>query len=398
MIMKLLRCLMATSLLVVAAIAAHAQFFTIQSDNDTSVLSRDPYTGELALHKDTAMAVQASAKETRFSFAERSQPSHCDTKLPQKEPTEMSGQENASKSRENNFENGTQNSSKKAVLPAICVTDSQLLSIIKKRLNACMPISSIYTTSGYGYRKDPFKHCIRFHDGIDLRCREEVVYNMLPGKVERTGYDAKGYGNFIITVHGNLQFLYGHLSKIHVKQGDKIEAGSIIAVSGSSGKSTTEHLHLRMKKLTDKGWQSVDPHPFIMSLNEYINGLNEKFRMIIGEKQPQSENKELSIANLYDALIRHGIKFPKIVLAQAILESGWKLDSPLARSHNNLFGLRKKTGFHRFAHWEESVKGYKRMIQYKYKDGQNYILFLKNLGYASDPLYYNKVKRIAGQL
>lgn len=390
---------MATSLLVVAAITAHAQFFTIQSDNDTSVLSRDPYAGELALHKDTAMAVQVSAKETRFSFAERSQPSNCDTKLPQKETTKMSVQENVSKIRENNFENDTRNGSKKAVLPAICMTDSLLLSIIKRRLNVCMPISSIYTTSGYGYRKDPFKHCIRFHDGIDLRCREEVVYNMLPGKVERTGYDANGYGNYIITVHGNLQFLYGHLSKIHVRQGETIEAGSIIATSGNSGKRTTgPHLHLRLRRYENGAWKSVDPHPFIMSLNEYINELNEKFRQIIGEKQPQRESKELTIANLYDALIRHGIKFPKIVLAQAILESGWKLDSLLARSHNNLFGLRNRKGFHAFDGWEESVKAYKRMIQYKYKEGQSYIHFLRKLGYATDPLYYNKVEKIAKQL
>lgn len=377
MIMKLLRCLMATSLLVVAAITAHAQFFTIQSDNDTSTLSRDPYAGENAPQKE----------------------SFDDTKLAQKEPAPKPVQEKASKKSEKNFEHGTQKGSKMAVLPAISMTDSLLLSIIKKRLNVCMPISSIYTTSGYGYRKDPFRHCIRFHDGIDLRCREEVVYNTLPGKVERTGYDANGYGNYIITVHGNLQFLYGHLSKIHVRQGETIEAGTIIATSGNSGKRTTgPHLHLRLRRYENGAWKSVDPHPFIMSLNEYINELNEKFRLVIGEKQPQRESKELTIANLYDALIRHGIKFPKIVLAQAILESGWNLDSPLAKSHNNLFGLRKGKGYHKFAGWEESVKGYKRMIQYKYKDGQNYILYLKNLGYASDPLYYNKVKRIADKL
>lgn len=377
MFMKLLRCLMATSLLVVAAIAAHAQFFTIQSDNDISILSRDPYAGENAPQKE----------------------SFDDTKLAQKEPATKPVQEKASKKSEKNYVDGTRKGSKMAVLPAICMTDSLLLSIIKKRLNVCMPISSIYTTSGYGYRKDPFKHCIRFHDGIDLRCREEVVYNMLSGKVERTGYDANGYGNYIITVHGNLQFLYGHLSKIHVRQGEMIEAGTIIATSGNSGKRTTgPHLHLRLRRYENGAWKSVDPHPFIMSLNEYINELNEKFRQIIGETKQQRENKELTIANLYDALIRHGIKFPKIVLAQAILESGWGLDSPLAKSHNNLFGLRKKTGYHRFADWEESVKGYKRMIQYKYKEGQNYILFLKKLGYASDPLYYNKVKRIADRL
>lgn len=378
MIMKLLRCLMATSLLVVAAIAAHAQFFTIQSDNDTSNLSRDPYASEFASPKD----------------------SFNDTKLAQKQPARKSVQEKPSKKSRKNFGCNLQNSTKMAVLPSICMTDSLLLNIIKKRLSVCMPISSIYTTSGYGYRKDPFKHCIRFHDGIDLRCREEVVYNMLPGMVERTGYDAEGYGNYIVIVHGNLQFLYGHLSKIHVRQGEMIDAGAIIATSGSSGKRTTgPHLHLRLRRYANGTWKSVDPHPFIMSLNSYINELNESFRLIVGEKpRQQYENTELTIANLYDALVRHSVRFPKIVLAQAILESGWKLNSPLAKSHNNLFGLRKGNGYHRFSHWEESVRAYKRMIQYKHKAGQNYIQFLRDLGYATDPLYYNKVRRIAGQL
>lgn len=377
--MKHLRRLIATSLMAVAAITAHAQFFTIQSDNDTSFLSRDPY-----------LFVKTADKDSLNS----------DAKLAQNPSASDTAQAKSRKKRQESFNGNTRNSSKSAVLHTICMTDSLLLTIIKKRLNVCMPLSSIYLTSDYGYRRDPFKHCISFHDGIDLRCREEVVYNMLPGKVEKVGYDGQGYGNYIIINHGKLQFLYGHLNKILIKEGAYIDAGTAIAISGQSGQRVTgPHLHIRMSRLTKDGWKSVAPNQFITYINEYINELNAQLYDIIGDKEHKAtdNNSQLSIPNLYDALKRHKIKFPKIVLAQAILESGWNLNSDLARNNNNLFGLRHANGYHSFTHWEKSVLAYKNMVQYKYKGG-DYLRFLKVLGYASDPAYINKVKQIASRL
>lgn len=100
---------------------------------------------------------------------------------------------------------------------------------------------------------------------------------------------------------------------------------------------------------------------------------------------------ELTIPNLYAEIKRNGILYPKVVLAQAILETGW-FRSSLCRNRNNLFGLTNPhTGkYYEFGHWTESVRAYLTKVQYKYKGG-NYLLWLKDIGYAEDPGYVRAV-------
>ena len=92
----------------------------------------------------------------------------------------------------------------------------------------------------------------------------------------------------------------------------------------------------------------------------------------------------LTIQNLIAEIEKNGIKYPKIVLAQAILETGW-FKSP-------------RTGkYYEFNHWTESVKAYYTKVQYRYKGG-NYLLWLKKIGYAEDPGYIRAVIRVLRQL
>lgn len=107
---------------------------------------------------------------------------------------------------------------------------------------------------------------------------------------------------------------------------------------------------------------------------------------------------ELTIPNLYQEIIRNGIQHPKVVLAQAILETGW-FTSPLCRSRHNLFGLTnpKTRKYYEFNHWTESVRAYYTKVQYKYKGG-NYLLWLRDIGYAEDPRYVISVIRIMERL
>lgn len=111
-------------------------------------------------------------------------------------------------------------------------------------------------------------------------------------------------------------------------------------------------------------------------------------------KPKQSHLPELTIPNLYQEIIRNGIQHPRIVLAQAILETGW-FRSPLCRNRHNLFGLTNpKTGkYYEFNHWTESVRAYYTKVQYKYKGG-NYLLWLRNIGYAEDPRYIREVIKV----
>ena len=107
---------------------------------------------------------------------------------------------------------------------------------------------------------------------------------------------------------------------------------------------------------------------------------------------------ELTISNLYREIVRNGILYPEIVLAQAILETGW-FRSSLCRDRNNLFGLTNpRTGkYFEFGHWTESVRAYYTKVQYKYKGG-NYLLWLRKIGYAEDPNYVRSVIKVLKML
>lgn len=111
-------------------------------------------------------------------------------------------------------------------------------------------------------------------------------------------------------------------------------------------------------------------------------------------KSKQSHLPELTIPNLYQEIIRNGIQHPRIVLAQAILETGW-FRSPLCRNRHNLFGLTNpKTGkYYEFNHWTESVRAYYTKVQYKYKGGK-YLQWLRDIGYAEDPRYVREVIKV----
>lgn len=113
----------------------------------------------------------------------------------------------------------------------------------------------------------------------------------------------------------------------------------------------------------------------------------------------------LTIPNLYQEIIRNGIKHPKIVLAQAILETGW-FRSPLCRNRHNLFGLTNpKTGkYYEFKHWTESVRAYYTNVQYRYgqknqinTSDADYLKWLHDIGYAEEPRYIQAVVQVMKQ-
>jgi flagellum-specific peptidoglycan hydrolase FlgJ len=102
----------------------------------------------------------------------------------------------------------------------------------------------------------------------------------------------------------------------------------------------------------------------------------------------------VNVELLQQACDYYGIKHSDVVVSQAILETG-HFKSDLCVEDNNLFGLYNSytKKFYTFSHWTESVKAYKDLVQYRYKDG-NYYEWLINIGYAEDTLYIPKVKDI----
>ena len=381
-----------------------AQFYTAEKVGpaaDTLSISTDPYVRDV-LH-ETKPKPKAETETKKKSVFGLPLPSFLTAKLGNKLPTSNNAQGKVQEKSEKSFDKSSKKVVKQPVLPFLSTSDSLLLTVLEKRLTICMPLDYLNVTSPYGYRQDPFTKCRTFHDGIDLRFGNGVVYSMLPGKVAAVHHGNTGYGNYVILDHGTMRCLYGHLGEIYAKEGTMVQAGAVVGVVGSSGRSTGPHLHIQLQRLTaNNSWTSVDPMPFIEQLNRQVQDFNKRLAEISGKDSPiynnvESATKELNIENLYAALKRHGIKYPKIVLAQAILETG-AFRSRVCRENNNLFGLRHSKGYYAFEHWEESVIAYRDKVQYKHRDNENYYSFLRRIGYSTSKDYVRRVREIVNQL
>ena len=102
----------------------------------------------------------------------------------------------------------------------------------------CSPIGSGWerrVTSEFGNRVDPITGKRKGHTGMDLAVPTGTpIRAALPGTVTVSKYNAGGYGYYVMIDHGNgLATLYGHCSKLLAKVGQTVEAGDIIALSGS---------------------------------------------------------------------------------------------------------------------------------------------------------------------
>ena len=105
-----------------------------------------------------------------------------------------------------------------------------------------------WISSPFGYRRDPFTGRRRFHEGIDISNRAGTpVIAPADGIVVFTGREG-GYGNLIVISHGyGISTRYGHLKKIFVKPGQKVQRGDIIGEIGNTGRSTGPHLHYEVR-------------------------------------------------------------------------------------------------------------------------------------------------------
>lgn len=109
------------------------------------------------------------------------------------------------------------------------------------------PLKSIKVTSPYGYRRDPITGKQSWHNGLDLRAKNEPTYAMMDGIVEKVGYDNLS-GYYVTLRHGNYHVCYCHLSSIIVRKGEYVYPGIIVGVTGNTGRSTGSHLHITCKK------------------------------------------------------------------------------------------------------------------------------------------------------
>lgn len=114
--------------------------------------------------------------------------------------------------------------------------------------------------------------------------------------------------------------------------------------------------------------------------------------MILGTVMGQSTKD-----NIESLLTKHDVQYPKIVLAQAILESGWFKCTDCSWKYNNPFGFFWKGEYKKFKDLNHAVVYYKTWQDKWYKKG-DYYSFLVKIGYAEDPQYIHKLKQIVKRL
>lgn len=121
--------------------------------------------------------------------------------------------------------------------------------------------------SAFGRRFHPIYHVWKMHTGIDLTAPTGTpVYAAGDGVVFRADV-AGGYGNHVRINHGyGYVTLYGHLSKILVRAGQKVKRGDLIGLVGSTGTSTSPHLHYEVRVNGD----------FVNPINFYYNDMTEE--------------------------------------------------------------------------------------------------------------------------
>lgn len=120
--------------------------------------------------------------------------------------------------------------------------------------------------SPFGYRFHPILHIYRMHAGVDLSAPEGTpIHASGQGTVFTAGVQS-GYGNVVKIDHGfGYTTVYGHMSRIAVKEGQKVNRGDIIGYVGSTGLSTSPHCHYEVR-INNK---PVDP------VNYYKSGMTE---------------------------------------------------------------------------------------------------------------------------
>lgn len=108
-------------------------------------------------------------------------------------------------------------------------------------------------TSNFGYRWHPIHKVRKYHSGMDIGAPNRSRIKAADGgEVIFAGWRG-GYGKAIMINHGNkngksIVTLYGHLSAIHVRKGQRVSKGQVIGLEGSTGYSTGPHLHFEVRE------------------------------------------------------------------------------------------------------------------------------------------------------
>ena len=153
------------------------------------------------------------------------------------------------------------------------VADQQAKTQMPASQGYSFPVSGDILVMSDGYGISPTSYRNHAHNGIDLKARyQDVMATENQGRVVKVGSD-KTSGNFAVVEYDRAdgakwRVSYCHLDSVAVRQGDTVNAGQKLGVSGNTGNSTGPHLHLtvRHQAAGSAEFKTVDPLNYLAEI------------------------------------------------------------------------------------------------------------------------------------
>ena len=145
-----------------------------------------------------------------------------------------------------------------------------------------MPADLRSISSGFGYRRDPFRGTAAMHRGLDFSAPHgSPIHAAAAGRISYVGWRS-GYGKTVEIDHGaGLKTRYAHMSRFNAEAGDTIAAGDVIGAIGSTGRSTGPHLHFEVRINN----QAVNPRPFLETTPHVLEQIRAEFAPADGQSE-----------------------------------------------------------------------------------------------------------------
>jgi len=133
--------------------------------------------------------------------------------------------------------------------------------VVRAHIPSIRPTDVGWTSSRFGFRKDPFTTKQTFHRGLDFSVPVGTEVRVTGDGVVMAVQQQRGFGRVIKVDHGNgVVTVYAHLNEQLVKKGTRVKRGDIIAKSGNTGRSSAPHLHYEIRI----GGRPVNPLTYIL--------------------------------------------------------------------------------------------------------------------------------------
>ncbi len=163
------------------------------------------------------------------------------------------------------------------------------------------PVEGGRVTSRYGYRRDPYSNRREFHKGYDIGAsRGTPIKATADGTIKFSGRNG-AFGKMITIKHKNgYETRYAHADKLLVNKGVVVRRGDVIALVGSTGRSTGPHVHYEVRK----NGASLNPKSFFTVAskkkknNRKVSLVSKKKTFLASKKKEKRSNRNISLSPL----------------------------------------------------------------------------------------------------